>query len=102
MTETFKLAHQLSVMDASNAEAAQAIGKSRTYVSIMRLTFKGASPSLRMAWMKGDMAYSVVKMVATKPWDQQAGAVKTYIKNTKGKKRSAKGEALKVLEKEIE
>jgi hypothetical protein len=96
---TYELAQLLDSIPESSAAIARELGRSRTLVSRLRSTWRGARPSLRRAWASGDIAFDVVKLIALKPGPAQARAVARYIKSTKGRTRAAKAAARAALEK---
>jgi hypothetical protein len=95
---TFELAELLESIPESSAVLAKRLGRSRTYVSQLRSTWRAACPSLLRAWEGNALAYDVIKHLArVKGGPEQARALADYLRTTKGRSRAAKGEARKTL-----
>lgn len=96
---TYELAELLESIAESSAELAKRLGRSRTYVSKMRSTWRKACPSLLAAWKADELSYDMVKRISTiNSSTEQAKALAAYQKATKGRTRAAKGEARRAME----
>jgi hypothetical protein len=98
---TYAIAELLETIPESSAVLSKRIGRSRTYVSKLRSTWRGACPSLLKAWQADALSYDMVKRIATiGDKSEQAKALAAYLKAIKGKTRAAKGEARKTISEE--
>lgn len=95
---TYELAELLESIPESSAELAKKVGRSRTYVSKLRLTWRRACPSLRRAWKENLLAFDVVKRLsAISDGPEQSRALSAYLRATKRNTRAARGQARAAL-----
>lgn len=95
---TYALAELLESIPESNEKLAERIGRSRTYVSKLRVTWRRACPSLRRAWAADELAYDMVKRIASiDDGPEQSRALTAYLSATRGRGRKARSKARAVL-----
>lgn len=81
----YEIAEYISLMDGSQEDIAQKIGKSRTFVNKLLKTWRSACPDLKEIWRKGELAYDTVKQIAAEPPAIQMGLVKLHKRAPRGR-----------------
>jgi hypothetical protein len=81
----------------SLSEVGKKIGRSKSYVSIMRKIARDASLPLLDAWREGDIPFDLVCLVAAKGKPRQIDILRKYLRTTRGRNKRAKSEGRAAL-----